>query len=260
MVQSGHSLKLTNRRYESYESLKKNISGYNTINEFVREFAQTCTNATVDVENPSGENIHDIEDANKVLEVWQKSDQKATDGTCTGIVEWQSSTGVVTSATWTFGGVGVNTTTHVALVAAVTTARFLRSFVCTNILCADEIVIGNAAGTEIFGVIPVGYHQCLKSGFRARYISATVECRSFLAKIKCHLNIVTAVVTIVITFTPKGYTLSTTKTFTTNSIEKSWEPCLEVAEGSDIHITIIDDNAAHPVATLELTYVEAYNS
>jgi hypothetical protein len=156
------------RRWEDLPSLKAYLWGrvkVGTIKELVRELAQTTTNAAVELEEPSGETIHDIEDANKALEVWQKTDQAGTDKDAVGTVDWQVLNGTVTEATFALDH--TNTTTHAPLVDAVTTARFLRSFKLTAINCADEVLIGNVAGTEIFGVIKVGYHHMLKTGLRA---------------------------------------------------------------------------------------------
>jgi hypothetical protein len=250
MTQSGYALAISNSKWEDYASLHKDMKGYVNRVEYKREFAQVTTNGAVAIEEVSGETIAAMS-ASKVLEVWQKTDQVGTDGAAVGIVEWQTLAGLVTSATFALDGTA--TTTHAALVAAVTTGRHVRRFELTAINCADEVLIGNAAGTEVFGVIKVGYHQCLKSGFMGG-----LSRRSFIGKIKVHLSAVTAVVTLVCTYTPIGQTLSTTKTFITNSIEKTWEPALEIAAASAVSWTIIDDNAAHPTATMEFTYLEAY--
>lgn len=119
----------------------------------------------------------------------------------------------------------------------------------------DEILVSNVAGDELYAVIKAASHQLLKSKFMA-----AKDRRAFLARIKLHLSIVTSVVTLAVTYTPKGETLPVIKNFRSNSIEKTWEPLVELEEATEVSMTIIDDNEAHPVATVELTYVEAYNA
>ncbi len=255
MTQLGHALDIQ-RRWEDVASLKAYLWGrvkVGTIKELVRELAQTTTAAAVELEEPSGETIHDIEDANKALEVWQKTDQAGTDKDAVGTVEWQSSTGVITEATFALDH--TNTTTHVPLVDAVTTARFLRSFKLTALNCADEVLIGNVAGSEIFGAIKVGYHHMLKTGLRA-----APSRRTFFGGLHMELSLKTAAVTVVVTFTPAGETLTTTKNFKINTGDSvaDWDDWMEVEPGSDVHWTVIDDNVAHPVATVRVTYVEGY--
>lgn len=251
MTQSGFALKINKAKFEDYSSLKHNLASFNNVREHKRHFSQTCTNSAVNIEELSGETLAAMS-ASKTLNVWQKTDQVGTDGAATGKITWATLAGLKTDATFTLNA--VDTTTHVAAVAAVTTARHIESFSLDSINCADEVLLGNVAGDEIFAVIKVGYHDCLKSRFMAGYGR-----KSFIGRIKVHLNIVTAVVTLVCTFTPYGQTQSTTKTFTTNSIEKTWEPALELASGTEVSWTIIDDNAAHPVATIDFDYVEAWN-
>jgi hypothetical protein len=251
MTQTGFALKLKRQHsWASYQDLFDKMEGYTNRNVYKRQVEQTVANAAAALEEVSGETIHDITDASKALEVWQKTDQVATDGGIAGTVEWQTVTGAVTEATFTTSAVA--TTTHVPLVAAVTTARELRAFQFA-MAATDELLIGNAAGTEIFGVIKVGYHQLLKGSFMA----ATGR-RSFLGKIKLTLNVATAVTTLIVTYTPVGETLAKTFTFATKDIETTWEPCLELAAASRVSMTINDDNAAHPVAKVDIEYLEAW--
>lgn len=249
MTQSGYVTKTSNR-WENYESLKKHLQNYTNMNEFKREFAQTCADAAAAIEEVSGETINAMA-ASKALRVSSKTDQVGTDGAATGTVTWQDVNGTKTDATFTLNA--VDTTTEVVTVAAVTTARFIESFALDAINCADEVLLSNAGVTEIFGVIKVGYHQMLKSGYMA-----APSRRTFLASFRCQLSLVTALVSVVCTYTPLGETLSTTKTFLTKVTDKVWEPCIEVEPGSKITWTIEDDNAAHPVANCEFVYIEAW--
>jgi hypothetical protein len=255
MVQVGHALDVQ-RRWEDLASLKQYLQHhFKTVREYIRRVSQVTTDAVVDeVEEKSGETITAIA-ANKVFEIWQKTDQKATDGTFTGTVEWQDINGDVTVATFALGGVGVDSTTHVPLVAAVTTARALRSYQISG-LCADEFLIGNAAGTEIYGVIKVGYYQTLKTGFKV----ATAR-HGYLAKVTLDLAVASAaVVTAVVTYTPLGHVSSTTETIVlaAGQTKIEWEPCLELKAASTVAISIEDNNAAHPTAIVTAHYVEAY--
>ena len=250
MTQSGYALKINNKKWEDYSSLKKVISHLTYVREHKREFAQTCADAAANLENVSGETLAAMS-ASKTLNIWQKTDQVGTDGAATGAITWATVAGVKTDATFTLNA--AHTTTHVAAVAAVTTARHIESFTLDSINCADEVLLGNAAGNEIFAVIPVGYHQCLKSRFMA-----TASRRSFIGRIRVHLSLETALVTLVCTFTPLGESLSTTKTFLTKTTDAVWEPCLELEPGTEVSWTIEDDNAAHPVATIDLTYLESW--
>jgi len=250
MTQSGFALKINNKKWEDYASLKKTISRLTYVREHRREFAQTTANAAASLENVSGETLAAMA-ASKTLNVWQKTDQVGTDGAETGKITWATVAGVKTDAIFTLNA--VNTTTHVAAVAAVTTARYIESFEIDNLNCADEVLLGNVAGTEVFAVIPVGYHQCLKSGFMA-----TAAHRSFIGRVQLHLSLETALVTLVCTFTPLGATQSTTKTFQSTSAFNTWEPCLELKPGTEVSWTIEDNNAAHPVANVDLIYVEAW--
>ena len=252
MTQSGYAIKQTNKRFEDLESLKKNMgSFYHNVVEHIRHFSQTCADAAAALENVSGETIAAMSD--ETLNIWQKTDQVGTDGVATGKITWSTGAGVKTSATFTLDD--TDTTTHVVLVpASGAAADFIESIELDAIDCADEILVGNVAGAEIYAVIPVGYHQCLKSAFMAE-----ADHRTFIAGISVNLNIVTAVVTLVCTFTPVGSALTTTKTFITQLADREWNPCIEVEPGTTITWTIEDDNAAHPVATVNIIYVEAYD-
>jgi len=252
MVQVGHQITQINKKFEDYSSLKKLLSHYNHVKEDIREFSRTTTDAAASLEENSAETI-DAMAANKVLEVWQKTDQVATDGGLTGTVIWSDATGLKTSATYTLNA--VNTTTHAIIVAPSATARNIESFELDDTLCADEVIIGNNAGTEIFGVIKVAQFQMLKTK-----IITTIARRTFIGRVKIALSLVTALVSIVATFTPVGKSLSTTKTFLIKTeTQKIWEPCIELEPGTVVSWTIEDDNAAHPVATFEVVYVEAWN-
>jgi len=106
MVQIGHAIDVE-RRWEDLASLKTHLRAAHkgTIREYIRKVHQTTTNADVDVEELSGETLTAM-GASKALEVWQKTDQKATDGLFTGTVEWQDVLGNVTAATFELGGTG----------------------------------------------------------------------------------------------------------------------------------------------------------
>jgi hypothetical protein len=253
MTQIGHAITHTNRKYDSYESLKKNLGAnlYKNVKEYERQVTQTTADAAANIEEVNSNTLTAMS-ASKALQVWEKTGHTAGNIDLAGTVEWQTLSGVVTAATFTTHH--TDTTTHVALVAAVTTARHIRSFELTAAdISTHDLLLGNVAGDEIFAVIKTGYHQCLKSKFMGG-----LGRRSFIGKITLELSVVTAVVTMVCTFTPVGATVSTTKTFISNSVSKTWEPCLEIAAGSEVSWTIEDDNAAHPVATFGITYVEAY--
>jgi len=252
MVQSGHALIQINQTFEDYSSLKKLLNHYRRIQENIVEFSQTCTDTALDIQDKAGETINAMT-ANKVLEVWQKSDQVATDGGETGWLIWSDSTGLKTLATFTLDG--TNTTTHAIIVAPCTTARNIEAFEMDALLATDEVLVGNNAGTEIFGAIKAATFQLLKTKTIAR-----VSARTFIGRVKISLNIVTALVTVVATFTPVGKALTTTKTFLIKTeSQKQWEPCIEVEPGTSITWTIKDDNVAHPVATIEVAIVEAWN-
>lgn len=252
MTQTGSVLKRINQRFESLESLKKFLGAqYNTIKEYRSEFNQITTNSAVSLEEVSGETLTAMS-ASKALNVWQKTDQVGTDADATGTVEWMDATGVVTEATFALDH--SDTTTHAALVDAVTTARHIRSFELDDLNCADEVLLGNVAGNEIFGVIKVGYHQCLKSKFMGR-----LNARTFIGEMRLTLSAVTAAVTLVCTFTPVGKSLSTTKQWTTVALENNWAPCIEIEPATEVSWTIADDNVAHPTATFEIAYIEGYN-
>jgi hypothetical protein len=252
MTQSGYAVKLDNKQWEDYESLKKNMgSYYDNIREYKREIPQTCADAAANIEEVSGETLAAMSDETVI--VYQKTDQVGTDGGATGTVTWATDAGVKTDATFTLDG--TDTTTAVALVAATgAAADHIESFALDSINCADEVILGNSGKTEVYAVIKTGQFQCLKSKFMAGYGR-----RTFIGKLHVGLNLTTALVTLVCTFTPVGETLSTTKTFYLKSEPKTWEPVLEVAAGTEISWTIEDDNAAHPVANVELTYLEAWN-
>lgn len=249
MTQVGYSIELSNRKFEDYPSLKKNMTNYNYVIEHVREIPQVTTNTATVVEEVSGETLTALS-SNKTLYIKTAADV-AADRDKTAIVKWQDSTGAVSSKTIKTNA--SNSSTATAL--SVTTARFIRSVEFEKDLGAEDLFICNSNGAEIYAVIKAGYHQCLKSGFMAQ----PSPVRSFLGRIKCHLSETTAVVTIAVTFTPAGSTLSTVKSFSTNSIERVWDPCIELAAESEVSITIVDDNAAHPTANLEIIYLEAYD-
>lgn len=249
MVQSGFALELQ-RNYEDYASLKKYMKQYNRKVDHIRHFSQVTANAAANLEELSGETLTAMA-ASKVLNVWQKTDQVGTDGAEKGVVQWQDVDGALTEAVFQLNA--VNTTTHVALDAAVSTARHVRSFCLDGIVCADELLLGNVAGTEIFGVIKVGYHQTLKSKFMCEK-----DRNTWLAKLRVHLSAVSAAVTLVCTFTPLGGALAVTKTFITKTADAEWEPCIELEPGSEVSWTIEDDNAAHPTAEVEIIYLEGY--
>jgi hypothetical protein len=253
MVQTGIVLDISNRKWEDIPTLKKHLRAVpkGTVREYIREIAQLSTGSAVLVEEVSGETIAAIA-ANKALQVWQKTDQVGTDGGFTGNVEWQDVLGNVTEATYTLDA--TNTTTHAPLVSAVTTARFVRSM---NIQAdvADEILIGNVAGSEIFGVIKVGYHQLLKTG----YMCPTNR-DGYLGKIKMTIPAASdGTITLVITYTPKGETYSTTKTLIIGigDLAVEWEPCYQLQPATSVTMTIVD-SATAATATVETTYIEAY--
>jgi hypothetical protein len=255
MTQVGHTIQIA-RKWESVESLKKHLhSVMNTsrlpyvVKELIAEFPQTTTDAVASLEEVAGETIAAMS-ASKVLNAATKADVEA-DRSQAGTVEWQSATGALTTATFTTHA--ENSSTRVAMVAPVSTARFIRSVSFAKDLGAQDLVISNAGGDEIFAAIKTGQHQLLKANLRA-----VPTYRTFIGSLKVDLTLTTAVVTLVCTFTPVGETLSVTKTFTTKEPTKTWEIALEVAAGTDITWTIEDDNAAHPVATTTITYVEAY--
>lgn len=252
MVQSGSVLEVA-RSYESYERLKAVLSRYTNIKEFIREFNQTTTNSAIALEEINSNTLTAMS-ASKALNVWEKTGHTAANIDLTGTVVWQDATGLETTATFTLDH--SNTTTHVALVAAVATARYIRSFkLNTATISTHDLLLGNVAGDEIFAVIKTGNHECLKSGFMA-----APSKRSFLGRVKLDASLTTAVLTLAITFTPKGKTLSVTKEIKTNTTKGPivWEPCIELEPGTTCTATIIDDNAAHPVAGVEFTYVEAW--
>lgn len=253
MTQLGVALKRTNQRYESYETLKKNMSLYNTVREHYREVIQTCTDAAANLEELSGETLAAM--SNETVIVYQKTDQVGTDGGATGKVTWATDAGVKTDATFTLNA--VDTTTAVALVAATgAAADHIESFTLDSIDAADEVILGNGAKNEVYAVIKAGYHQCLKSKFMAGYGR-----RSFIGRLQVELNVASALVTLLCTYTPVGESVSTTKRFYTQKIEPAiWEPCFEVKAGTEVSWTIEDDNAAHPIAIVGITYLEAWNA
>jgi hypothetical protein len=254
MTQVGHALEITRTR-DALGWIKDIIPATNSSKlphgyvEHIREIPQVTTNTAATIEEVSGETIAAMS-ANKVLNASQKTDQVGTDGKATGVVKWQTSTGALTTATFTLNG--SNTTTHVAMVAAVTTAQYIRSMSLDDLDCADEILLSNVDEDEIYGVIKLGYHQLLKSGLRA-----VPTYRTWIKSLKLDLSVVTAAVTIVCTFTPAGESLSVTKNFASKEITKSWDIGLEVEPGTDVSWTIVDDNAAHPTAVITIEYVEA---
>lgn len=251
MTQNGYAIQQLNQKYEDYSSLKKLLSHFNNRIEYRREVPQTTADAAAALEEVSGETI-DAMAASKVLNVGQKTDQVGTDGGETGKITWADILGNKTDATFTMSA--VDSSTRVAVVAPVTTARFIESFSIDNLDAADEILLSNAAGSEIFAVIKVGQHQCIKSGFLAG-----LGRRSFIGRVKVHLSVVTAVVTLVATYYPLGSVQAVTKSFLTNSIDLTWEPCIELEPATKVTWTIEDDNAAHPVATVDIDYIEAWN-
>jgi len=256
MTQSGFALELARNR-DQLGSLAPIIPAQNSSGlshsyvEHLREFTQTCADAAAALEEVSGETIAAMS-ASKVLNVSEKTDQVGTDADATGVVKWQTATGVLTTATFALNH--SNTTTHVALVAAVSTARYIRSLELDDINCADEVLLSNVGEDEIYGVIKVGFYQLLKSGFMAQP-SATA--RTWIHTLRVSLDITTALTTLVCTFTPVGKSLSTTQTFRTKEAVKEWTIDLEVEPGTAVSWTIEDDNAAHPVATVQLSYIEA---
>jgi len=253
MVQTGIVLDLSNRQWEDIPSLKKHLRAIKkgTIREYKREINQLSTGSAVEVEELAGETLTAMS-ASKALQVWQKTDQVATDGEFIGIVEWQDVLGNVTEATFTLDG--TNTSTHAPLVAAVTTARYVRSmYIQADV--ADEILIGNVAGSEIFGVIKVGFHQLLKTGYKC-----PTNRDGYLGKIKMTIPAASdGTITLVITYTPKGQTLSTTKTLIIGigDLAVELEPCYQLQPASTVTMTIID-SATAATATVETTYIEGY--
>jgi hypothetical protein len=257
ITQIGHALQI-NRNRDQLGALATIIPAKNSsqmnfkYKEHIRELAQTCADAAASIENVTG-NALTAMSASKALEVWEKTGHTAGNIDLPGTVEWQSVNGTLTSATFTTDH--TDTTTHVALDAAVTTARHIRSFDLTSAdISTHALLLGNVAGTEIFASIPIGYHQLLKSGFMAQPSPA----KTYIKSLQVDLNVITAVVTLVATFVPYGKTLSVTKQFTTQVASKSWEINLEIAAGTEVSWTIEDDNAAHPVAVVTISYVEAY--
>ena len=255
MVQVGHALDLSNRKWEDIPSLKKDLRAAKkgTIREYIRRISQTTTAGAVDVEELSGETLTAMS-ASKVLEVWQKTDQVGTDGGAAVVIEWQDVLGNVTEATSKLNAIA--TTTHTVLTATVATARAIRAFSLAALLAADEVLLGNHAGNEVFAVIKVGHYQCLKS----KYMVATNR-DSYLGKISLDLDAASAaIVTLTITYTPYGHVSSTTATLilAAGSTHAEWEPCLKLKAASVVSMTVIDNNAAHPIAIVTPYYIEAY--
>lgn len=252
MTQSGSARTVFNSTVENYESLKKyaKFAGNNR-KEYIRNIQQVTTASAVNLEEVSGETIAAMS-ANKTLNVWQKTDNVGTDGGATGTVEWMSATGVLTSATFTLDA--SDTTTHAALVSAVTTARHIRSFEMDSMDATDEVLLGNVAGDEIFAVIKAGHHQCLKSKFMG-----ALSRRTFIGRIRATLSLLTANCVLVMTYTPLNETLPVTKRFELKPhLQNVFEPCIEIAAASEVSFTIIDDDVAHPTADVEITYLEVW--
>lgn len=252
MTQTGIALDLQ-RKWEDIPSLKRHLSGVqkHTIREYIREVPQLTTGGAVEVEEVSGETINAMS-ASKVLNVSQKTDQVGTDANFVGTIEWQDVLGNVTEATFTLDG--TDTSTGVAVVAAVATARYIRS-ASIQADVADEVLITNVAKSEVFAVIKVGQHQVVKSG----YMCPTNR-DGYLGKITMDLPLVSdGAITLVVTYTPKGHTLSTTKTLVLPIGEHSvsWEPCYQLQPATKVTMTIVDAATAATVTTIA-HFIEAY--
>jgi hypothetical protein len=257
MTQVGHALQITRNR-DGLGSLAAIIPAFSSTGvnykykEHIRELAQTCADAAASIENVTG-NALTAMSASKALEAWEKTGHTAGNIDLPGTVEWQTVNGTLTSATFVTDH--TDTTTHVPMVAAVTTARHIRSFDLTTAnIGTHALLLGNVAGSEIFASIAIGYHQLLKTGFMAQPSPA----KTYIKSLQVDLNVITAIVTLVATFVPYGATLSVTKQFTTQVASKYWDINLEIAAGTEVSWTIEDDNAAHPVAVVTVSYVEAY--
>lgn len=253
MTQAGIALDFTNRKWEDIPSLKRHLRAAQkgTIREYVREVPQLTTDSAVEVEEKAGETI-DAMAANKVLNVWTAADV-AADRNKSGTIEWQDVNGDVTEATFTTDA--SNSSTKVAVVSPVTTARYIRSVSFEQNLGAQDLLVGNVAGDEIFAAIKTGQHQLLKTG----YMCPTTR-EGYLGAIEMELPVASdGAITLVVTYTPYGHTISTTKTIILKAGENyiKWEPCYRLAAATKVTMTI-QDAATEATVTVIAKYIEAY--
>lgn len=253
MTQSGIAIDIANRKWEDIPSLKKYLRSVpkRTIREYIREVPQLTTGSAVEVEEKAGETI-DAMTASKVLNAWTAADVEA-DRAQAGTVEWQDVNGNVTEATFTTNA--ENSSTKVVMVSAVSTARYIRSVSFAKDLGAQDLLIGNVAGNEIFAAIKTGQHQCLKTG----YMCPTNR-DGYLGSIEMFLPLVSdGAITLVVTYTPYGHTIATTKTLVLPIGDHSvkWEPCYQLQPATKVTMTI-QDAATEATVTTICKYVEAY--
>jgi hypothetical protein len=211
---------------------------------------QTTTAAFVEVLEDSGETVEFPAANAATLSVWQKTDQVGTDGGKNIHVECVSNAGVVSEADVDLDAVATTT----AVATGLTGFHLPRQIVSTEVLVADEVLVGLHDKSKVYGVIKVGCFQAAQSRYQV-----PAGRRAFLVCVDA-LGPHTNPSTYQITCTHKGYT-SAVVWNKGNIVSGAWDHqdfFWELAEGSEIKFDVKKDaDANHGTFTLRYKIIEA---